>query len=76
MINTKSMKRGIYAEVAERLKEKGIELKVPTLRMRIVRGIDPVAMEIYAEILHKRIEDHARAADKLSKAAKKLEEVS
>lgn len=75
-INTKSMMRGIYAEVAERLKAKGIDLKVPTVRMRIVRGIDPQAMEIYADILQKRIADHTRAAGKLNKATKRLKEVS
>lgn len=58
------------------MKEKGIDLKVPAVRMRIRRGTDPLAMEIYADILQKRIVDHAHAAEKLSKVTKKLEEVS
>ena len=58
------------------MKEQGIDLKVPAVRMRIRRGTDPLAMEIYADILQKRIADHTRAAGKLSMVTKKLEEVS
>lgn len=58
------------------MKEKGIDLKVPAVRMRIRRKSDPLAVEIYADILQKRIDDHTRAADKLKLATKKLEEVS
>ncbi len=76
MISSNRLHRGIYQEIRAKLKDKGIELTAPAVRMRIKRGTDPLAMEIYADILQKRIADHARAAGKMSMVTKKLEEVS
>ena len=76
MISSNSLHRGIYEEVQGKLKEKGIELTAPAVRMRIKRESDPVAMELYAEILQQRISAHTQAAAKLSRVTKKLEKVS
>ncbi|RDD29893.1 hypothetical protein CR161_03760 [Prosthecochloris sp. ZM] len=75
-LNSRSVKRGIYNEVARRLASKGVHVKVPTVRMRIIRKTDPRALEIYAEILEERMAALEQANGRFHEANKKLESIN